>query len=48
VARLGAARTTFAPHFLEFFGRRAVDLLFLHVRVNFCRELDRVLLLASR
>jgi len=33
VARLGELRTTFAPHFLEFFGRRAVDPLFLRVRV---------------
>ncbi len=27
-ARFGAPRTTFAPHFLEFFGRGAVDPFF--------------------
>jgi len=34
VGRLGAACTTFAPHFLAILGRSAVDPLFLCVRVT--------------
>jgi hypothetical protein len=33
VARLGAGCTTFAPHFLAFFGGRVTDTLFFRVRV---------------